>query len=367
MTQVRYAIVGSTGVIGETHIDAIEKTANAVLVGVSAVRPGPLRAQAAELNVRAYASVGELVDDGDVDVVVIATPHPSHLSITLRAAEAGKHVLTEKPMGATVTEAASMLEATKKAGVRLGVLYQNRFRPECLKARSLIDQGALGDIYRVSMVHATARTQSYYESRPWRGTWGEEGGGVLLNQAIHSLDLLQWLAGMPKSVFGMLATLKHRIEVEDYATALFEYENGAQGTVHCNTVQSPNEVEVEMWGEKGSILLSDQHLVFRRNAVPISRFMETDDPSTSARLPCETEVHEFERLSNAHVPAFEDFTRAIIEGREPYITGEDGIKSQELAGAITLSGCTKEKVSIPIDGQAYDALLQDLKARQKLL
>jgi predicted dehydrogenase len=188
------------------------------------------------LGVKAYGSLEELIEDREVDAIVIATPHPSHLPITLKAVEAGKHVLTEKPMGATVSEATSMLKATQAAGVRLGVLYQHRFRPECQKARSLIAEGALGDIYRASMIHATLRTQSYYESRAWRGTWSQEGGGVLLNQAIHSLDLLQWLAGMPKSVFGVLATLKHQIEVEDCATALLEYEGSRDHTLQYRSV-----------------------------------------------------------------------------------------------------------------------------------
>jgi len=339
---------------------------NAKLVAVAAVRPGPLHAQAQGLGVKGYTSLDELMADRDVDAVIIATPHPSHCEITLKAASAGKHVFTEKPMSVTLAEADAMIEAARSAGVLLGVLYQNRFRPEYQKARSIIEDGLLGDIYRTHMVHATIRSQNYYESASWRGTWAGEGGGVLLNQGIHSIDILQWLAGMPRSVCGTVASLKHGIEVEDFASALLKYDNGGQGSVHCNTVQSPNEVVVKLWGEQGSMAVSDRRVTLDLLEQPISDFMRTGGPGTSAHVPHKTQVFDFEPLKNAHAPAIGDFAGAVLKGRDPAVTGEEGLKPQELAAAILLSGCLGGKVSLPVNRTMYDGLLGDLRRRGEL-
>ena len=178
-----------------------------------------------------------------VDAVVIATPHPSHAEITTRAADAGKHVLTEKPMSVTPSEAVAMIQACRDAGVKLGVLFNQRFRPEAVMMRELIDSGAIGKVYRTSMTSVMLRTQDYYDRLDWRGTWQEEGGGALLNQGIHAIDLLQWLGGMPRCVFGVVSTLRHNIEVEDFSTALLQYEGGGQGTLHCSTSAGPESPE----------------------------------------------------------------------------------------------------------------------------
>lgn len=242
LAQVGYAIIGSTGYIGKVHISAISQLDNCRLVGVYARTPEPLRQQAAALGVKPYAALADVLADTEVDAIIIATPHPSHLEMTLNAAAAGKHILVEKPMAVTPSEADTMIAAARHANVKLGVLFNQRFRPDIRKMRELLDQNAIGKIYRTALVHATMRTQDYYDRLAWRGTWRDEGGGVLLNQGIHSIDLFQWLGGMPQSLYSRMHAYKHTIEVEDYASALLEYADGVHGTLHCNTIQAPNLV-----------------------------------------------------------------------------------------------------------------------------
>ena len=169
MSRIRYAVIGSTGMIGGVHIDAIRKLENAELVAVATRSAGPVGAQAASLGVKPYTSVDALLADREVDAVTVATPHPSHLAIIVKAAQAGKHILTDKPMGVTVSEADEMVRATQEAGVTFGVIYNNRFRPECQKAKGILDGGLLGNLYRTHMVHATIRSQAYFDETKWRG------------------------------------------------------------------------------------------------------------------------------------------------------------------------------------------------------
>ena len=220
MEQIRLAIIGSTGVIGKTHIDAIDGLSSCRLVGLNARRQGPLYQQARELGVQAYPTLGDLLREPEIDAIIIATPHPSHKDITLKAIESGKHVLVEKPMSVTPSESDEMVEAARRSNVSLGVLFNNRFRRQAKLMRELIDKNAVGKIYRANMVTAMFRSQDYYDRLDWRGTWEHEGGGALINQGIHTIDMFQWLVGMPKSVFGVVRTLKHSIEVEDYASAI---------------------------------------------------------------------------------------------------------------------------------------------------
>jgi len=363
LQRVRLAVIGSTGMIGRVHVDAITRLENASLTAVAAINPAPLQEQARQLHVRAYTDLDSLLRDPDVDAVVVATPHPSHMSVVLKAARAGKHVLTDKPIAVAVSEAEQMVQAARSAGVVLGVIYQNRHRPESQKAREVVSQGLLGKIYRTSMVHATARTEAYYHSRPWRGTWSGEGGGVLLNQGIHSLDLLQWLGGMPRAVQGVASAFRHNIEVEDFATALLEYDGGGQGTAHCSTVQAPNDVRLELYGDLGSLAMADGSLTWHKLATPMDEFMASTDASTRARLPHQTEVLEFPRAATPVLPSIQDFADALIHGREPAVSGEEAIKSLELCNAILLAAHTGRRISLPLDRQEYDAFMRDIRAR----
>ena len=366
MQQIGLAVIGSTGVIGQVHIDAIAQLESCRLVGVTARRHEPCRRQAAELGVKHYHVLDDALADPEVDAIVIATPHPSHKQIALRAINAGKHLLVEKPLAVTPSEADEIVAAARRSGVTLGVLFNRRFRPEALKMRELIDEGAVGAVYRTSMTSAMFRTQDYYDRVAWRGTWTDEGGGALLNQGIHAIDMFQWIVGMPDSVYGVLRALKHHIEVEDYATAVLEYGNGALGTLHCNTVQAPNMQRIEVFGEHGALVLDDQKLTVHRLETPIQEFIDTDRTVAFVAPGSQSETWEFEPDDTTHAATIDDFSRALLEGREPAITGEAGSRSQELVAAITLSACRAKRVTIPVDRGEYDALLEELRHARRL-
>ena len=178
MRQIGLAIIGSTGVIGKVHVDAISQLETCRLVGVSARRQEPCIRQASELGVKHYPTLDEVLADPKVDALVVATPHPSHKDIALRAIGAGKHLLVEKPLAVTPAETDEMIAAAHNSGVTLGVLFNQRFRPEAQKMRELIEEGAVGEVYRTSMTSAMFRSQDYYDRLPWRGTWADEGGGA---------------------------------------------------------------------------------------------------------------------------------------------------------------------------------------------
>ena len=167
-------------------------------------------------------------------------------------------------------------------------------------------------------------------------------------------------------MLGAVRTLKHDIEVEDYAGAMLEYDDGVLGTLHCNTVQAPNQQRVEIWGERGALIMDDWKLTLHRLTGPVQEFIDTDKSITFVAPETEAETFEFEPVGGTHVPAIDDFARAILEGREPAITGDDGIRSQDLVAAITLSGCRQKKVDLPVDRREYDDLLDELRHEKQL-
>ena len=222
MDTVGMAIVGSAGVIGRRHISDLLQMNSANLIGIHDIDTEAAKAQAREHGVRFYQTMEDILLDEDVAAITIGIPHPLHHTIALQAFQAGKHVLTEKPITSSLTEADDMVAAARKAGVTLGVVFQHRFRPEIARMHELIEAGTLGGLYRTILVQAAFRSQFYYDSGGWRGTWGKEGGGVLINQSVHYLDLFQWLGGMPSVVHGLAGTLAHDIEVEDSASAVLD-------------------------------------------------------------------------------------------------------------------------------------------------
>ena len=335
------------------------------LVGIHARRQEPLRQQAEELGTRLYPTLDDVLADDEVDAIVIATPHPSHLEITM-SRRRGQACARREAAGRYAVRGGGADCACREAGVKLGVLFNNRFRPEAMKMRQLIDEGAIGEIYRSEMSSAMLRSQDYYDRLDWRGRWDAEGGGALLNQGIHGIDMYQWLAGLPETVFGMVATLKHDIEVEDYATALLSYAGGGHGVIHCNTAQAPNQQRITLWGARGALYMEDWRVTLRTLETPVQQFIDTDK-TIEFVSPSDTEAtFEFEEVGRTHRPAIDDFARALIEDREPAVTGEDALGAQELVAAITLSGVRGEQVSLPVDRAEYDALLTELRQAGRL-
>ena len=255
MQTLRFGIIG-LGNIAPVHAAAIAGTPDAELVAVATRDPERGRAFAAQHNVTWHADYAELLQRSDVDVVTICTPHDLHLPMTIAAAQAGKHVLCEKPMARTPAECDTMIEACEQAGVTLGVIFQSRFEALSRRLKQLIDDDALGRLLWVSANTIWYRTDAYYRSGPWRGTWAHEGGGVLINQAAHALDLLLWMSGMPDRITARTRTLNHAIEVEDGALAILEYADNRLGLIQATTVAYPGYPErLEIVGTNGRSII----------------------------------------------------------------------------------------------------------------
>ncbi|HEY4413101.1 MAG TPA: Gfo/Idh/MocA family oxidoreductase, partial [Gaiellaceae bacterium] len=267
---LRYGLIGA-GVVAEMHLEAIATLDDVELVGISAHDKEAAERRAREYRSHAFADSDELLAQ-ELDVVVVATPHPSHAELTVATLETGAHVLCEKPLAPEVREADAMIAAADRAGRLLGVCFQQRFRPVIAAARRLVDEGRLGTLLRVSIVDPLYRPNAYYRTADWRGTWKGEGGGVLMNQAPHTLDLLCHLAGPPVTVWGVAQRRAQPMEAEDTATALLSYDGGAVGTIAVSTLE-PGVQRIELVGDRGRIEIVGESIAFERFEPPISEHL----------------------------------------------------------------------------------------------
>lgn len=363
MGKIGIAVIGISGV-GRSHLQAAKDTPGFELRAVCDVNAQAAEACAKELGVAAYTDHKAMFKaDPQIKAVSIATPHWFHPPIAIDAAKAGVHVLSEKPIAVTVSDADRMIAAHKKAKTTLAVVYQQRFRPALAKARELVASGALGRVNRTLLVAADYRTNAYYASAGWRATWKGEGGGVLLNQAPHDLDLFQWICGaMPSEIFAKTETKMHPIEVEDCANALLWYANGAIGYLYASTCEIPRDQRIEIAGDKGKLILEGDKLRFARLKEDLRHFTATTDKKWSQPEAAWEEVALGEPGVQGHTRVFHDFHRALDTKSPPAVTGEDARNSLELANAMILSSQTGKPVKLPVNRGAYDALMKKLIA-----
>jgi predicted dehydrogenase len=355
---LRYGVIGA-GVVAPLHLAAIAALDDVELVGISALGLELATALAEADGCPAFVDHRELLAL-EPDVVVICTPHPSHPALTIDAFAAGAHVLVEKPLAPEAREADEMIDAADRAGRLLGVCFQQRFRPVIAAARELVATGRLGELVRASIVDPLYRPNSYYGTASWRGTWEGEGGGVLMNQAPHTLDLLCHLAGPPARVWGVSRRRSQPMQAEDTAIALLEYGNGALGTLAVSTTE-PGVQRIELVGDRGRIEIVGETLAFERF-----------EPSLLEHLPTATEMFEQPAIVGEtvalpagrgdHLDVHEDFAAAIRTGTVPRVPARDALWSLELANAIVLSTHTGQAVPLPVDRRAYAELLTDLRA-----
>ena len=360
---LRHAIVGVGASILSAHRLGLELP-SVQIVGVSDVNEAVGRARAEEFGCPFFADHRTLLDETRPDVTVVLTPHPFHAAIAINALNAGSHVLVEKPMAVEVAEADAMIEAADRNGKVLAVNFQQRHRPEIEAAHELIRSGALGELHRVEMVEPWMRPAAYYRSAGWRGTWRGEGGGVLMNQAPHGLDLICHLAGLPTRVVAWTKTMRHAIETEDTLLAMVEYEGGALGTIYFSTAEAgPRRMEIV--GTGGRIQIEE------KGALHFDRF-ETDLRDHIANHPGmyaspameEVDVHIPEGVGD-HGGVYRDLHRAIWSGTPPRADGREGRMSLELANAMIYAGHTGQPVDLPLNRGAYSALLTSLRAAGK--
>jgi predicted dehydrogenase len=298
---------------------------------------------------------------------LIATPHYDHPTIAIEAFQRGLHVLTEKPIAVHVQAAQEMIAAYENALAKypnlvFAVMFQQRTYGFWQKIKSLIDEGELGKLIRTTWIITNwFRTQSYYDNGGWRATWEGEGGGVLLNQCPHNLDLYQWFVGMPKRITGFAALGKyHQIEVEDEVSAYFEYENGMIGHLITSTAESPGTNRLEIAGEKGKLTFEENVLTFYRNRVSAFDFIQNSQSSFEPVENWKIEIPYRHHGQSGHKFMIENFANAILNGEQLIAPAVEGLNSLMLGNAIMLSSFQGQPVELPIDAAAYAAKLQEL-------
>lgn len=312
-------------------------------------------------SVERFTDPHEMFQSDAVDAVHIATPHYFHTTLGIAALEAGLHVLVDKPISVHKADCERLIAAHRKEDQVFAAMLNQRTDPRFLKLKSLIETGQLGRINRMQWtVTDWFRTEAYYASGAWRATWKGEGGGVLLNQCPHQLDLWQWLFGMPVEIFAHCDLGRfHDIEVEDAVTAFLRYENGTTGVFISTTGEAPGVNRLEIAAERGLVVLEGDSLRWTRNETESSIFSR-ECPQGFGKVPTwEVEI-PIEGRGGQHMGVFKNFADAIRGEAELLFPGADGIHSVELANAILFSGLNHRPVSLPLDAAAYEGILMEL-------
>ncbi|MBQ3485005.1 MAG: Gfo/Idh/MocA family oxidoreductase [Clostridia bacterium] len=366
---LRMGVIG-IGNMGSEHCRILRsgRVPEAELTAVADVRADRLCWAREKLpGVQVFASAGELIASGACDAVIVAVPHPSHPEITVKALEGGLHVLCEKPIAVSAAEARCMQEAAQRTGKTFALMFNQRTSGLYKRMKQLLDSGELGEIKRVNWIITDwYRTQLYYDSGAWRATWLGEGGGVLLNQCPHQLDLLQWLCGMPVKVQAHCHEGKwHDIEVEDDVTAYLEFANGATGAFIASTGDLPGVNRLEITCDRGRLLCEDGRVRLLRLPVSEREYCRTAQ-NAYGKPACTEEVFDDGGDNPQHAGVTTAFVRHILHGEPLVARGEEGMNSLRLSNAIHLSGWLGEAVTLPVDEEIFLAELNRRRAVSRL-
>lgn len=360
MSDIRTAVVGC-GKVGHFHARCFQSLPGSQFVGAVGTRPGRGAAFGKEYGVPGFDSLEDLVRETGAQAISICTPHPNHADYAVEAARLGMHIAVEKPLAVTLADCDRIIAAAKAAGVKGTTISQRRFYRPAMRVKQAIDQGKLGKPILGTVNMLGWRSMEYYRSDPWRGTWAGEGGGVLVNQAPHQLDLLLWYMGDIDWVFGAWDTLNHpELEVDDTAVAVIRFKNGALGSIVVSNSQNPALFgNVRVHGENGATagVQTDGGAMFIAGVSGIGE-PPVNDLWT---LPGEEDMLEkyqqedrdfFNSVDSTdyfHKEQLADFLSAIREDREPLITLEDGRRTVELFTAIYRSTESKKRVPFPLE------------------
>ena len=309
-----------------------------------------------------------LLASGRVEAVLIATPHYSHTTLGIEALKAGMHVLVEKPLSVHKADCERLIAAHKNRKQIFCAMFNQRTDPYYRKVRQLVQDGELGKIRRINWIITDwFRTETYYASGGWRATWAGEGGGVLLNQCPHNLDLYQWIFGMPSKVRGFCQLGRyHHIEVEDDVTAYFEYPDGATGVFITSTGEAPGTNRLEVTGERGKLVLEHGLLEFTRNEIPTTTFSRTTKESFARPGVWNVQIPLPGDRGEQHLGIIKNFVGAILRGEKLLAPAAEGIHSVELGNAILFSSLLEKTVTLPLSGKAYKNRLAALIAGSKI-
>jgi predicted dehydrogenase len=359
MATVRTALVGC-GKVGQIHAAALASLPESEFVAVCDSSAERAAAFATRFGPPAFTDVRTMLQSARPQAVCVCTPHPLHRDPTIWAAEAGAHVLVEKPLAATLSDCDAMLAAARQAGVRLGIVSQRRFYEPVRRMKEAIDAGKIGTPVLGVFEMFSWRDQAYYQSDPWRGRWDSEGGGVLVNQSPHMLDLLQWFMGEIDEISGGWANLNHPyVEVEDTAVALLRFKSGGLGSIVASLSQKPGLwTRVHIHGSSGASVgvETDRGATFIAGVSAIAEPPLNDVwtiPGEEHRLAefqaeDRARFRQFDATTHYHALQIQDFLRAILEDRPPLVTGEEGRLVVAMFTAIYRSQRERRPIKFPL-------------------
>ena len=366
MKKIKLGIIGS-GNMGKGHLQNVidGKCPSVEVAAVCDIDEKQLEYAKGKLpGVLCFTDAIKMHDSGEVDAVLIAVPHYDHPTYAIECFKRGIHVMIEKPAGVYARQVREMNEAADKANVKFGIMFNQRTNPLYAKAREIVQSGALGKPKRlVWIVTNWYRTQAYYDSGSWRATWNGEGGGVLLNQAPHNLDLWQWIFGMPKKIRAFCSFGKyHNIDVEDDVTIYGEYENGASAVFISTTGEVPGTNRLEISGDRGKIVIEGGKLKWWKLSVPEREFCFTAKKGFA--VPEKTYEEFSDEVVEGHPKVLEAFAKAILFDTELIADGREGLNSLSISNAAYISAWTETWAEIPTDEALFEQHLAELCSRE---
>ena len=365
MEKLRLGIIG-IGNIGTSHVNNIitKKLVSNVELCAVADRSQARRDWAKENlpeTVEIFTEGDDLIENGKIDAVLVAVPHYDHPTLSIKAMKKGLHVMCEKPAGVYTKQVKEMNKVADETGVVFGMMFNQRTNCIYRKIKEMLTDGTLGEIKRVNWIITDwFRSQFYYDSGAWRATWAGEGGGVLLNQCPHQLDLLQWLCGMPTKVRAFCHIGKsHNIEVEDDVTAYLEFPNGATGVFITSTGDAPGTNRLEITCDLGTVITDGKKIEFRKLGQSMTEFCQTVQTGFP-KIPYEVVDVETDGLNRAHSGVLEAFAGKILDGTPLVADGKEGINGLTLSNAMHLSSWLDKTIELPFD---EDLFYEELKKR----
>ncbi|NMB44926.1 MAG: Gfo/Idh/MocA family oxidoreductase [Firmicutes bacterium] len=378
MKKVRFGLIG-LGNIGTRHFGYFPELENAELTAICDVDKTkltelkipenfdhPITATDFDKSIAKFTDYREMLDSGKVDAIIIAVPHYFHPEMAEEAFRRGIHVICEKPIAITAREAREMTAAHADSEVVFAAMFQKRTEPVYIKIKEMLESGELGELRRVSWnITDWFRTQSYYDSGGWRGNWTGEGGGVLMNQCPHNLDLFQWFFGLPKRLQALVYLGKwHDITVEDDVLVLMELENGATASFITTTGDTPGTNRLEIAGENGKLVLEAGKLTFFKTEEPVQKILDHSEKAFYSKRPRVIEV-PVETKAHGHKFITQNVINAVLGKEKLMSPGPDGVKSVQLANAILLSGLKGRAVEVPVCEGEFDQLLEELRTDER--
>ncbi len=364
MKNVKFGIVG-LGNMGSVHaksllVGHVTRATLAAICDENAAKLEPFE------SVKKFSSSDALIASGEVDAILVATPHYSHTTIGAAALKAGIHTLVEKPISVHKADCERLIAAHTDKSVIFGAMFNQRTDRYYQKIRSLIQSGELGQIRRVNWIITNwFRTEAYYASGGWRATWKGEGGGVLLNQCPHNIDLFQWMFGMPSKVRAHASLGRyHNIEVEDDVTAYFEYPDGKTAVFITSTGEAPGTNRLEITAERGRLVYENDQLSYLRNEQEMTDFSRTTKNAFSTPEKWEVKIPAYNH-GGQHNEIIQNFTDAVLDGTALLAPGAEGIHSVELANSMLFSALNDRTVDLPLDAPEYEEFLKKLIAESR--